>query len=307
MEMKLVKINKNHYVVVDDSEIKDGDYFLNENNTIEGYIDNYPFKILSPKCKKITHSTEPLEYIGHHVTMGWQLGFDKIKPLTLPEVKAIIGEMDLDKKVIEWYNQAKYDSSFIADPYSYKSGYNQAIEDNKEKKYTEEDVFKIIKIIRRDSWALQHEILQELQPKSEWEVEFVDGKLNEKNNQVKNIMEKMNKLKVLEIGNDAIYFENNIKLFSFHESDCCEQHELDLKDLTIEEFDGLEFDLTNDNFFKRIPDYGIELIPIYGHSVKIAGHGFNNGYYSDQLDLIIEQDGKEIKRFDITECQVTWN
>jgi hypothetical protein len=63
------------------------------------------------------------------------------------------------------------------------------------------------------------------------------------------------------------------------------------------DFEGLEFDLTNDGFFNRIPDYGIELIPIHGHSVKIAGHGYNNGYYSDQLDMIIEKDGKEVQRF----------
>jgi hypothetical protein len=121
----------------------------------------------------------------------------------------------------------------------------------------------------------------------------------------------MNRLKVISIDKNgigtehygAIEFENGIKLYSFHDTECCEAHELNLKDLTLEEFDGLEFDLTNDNFFKRIPDYGIELIPIYGHSVKIAGHGYNNGYYSDQLELVIEQDGKEIKRYDITECQ----
>ena len=56
----------------------------------------------------------------------------------------------------------------------------------------------------------------------------------------------MNKLKVIEIdktgiGTDhygAIEFENGVKLYSFHESDCCEKHELYLKDLTLEEFDG---------------------------------------------------------------------
>jgi hypothetical protein len=121
----------------------------------------------------------------------------------------------------------------------------------------------------------------------------------------------MNRLKVIGIDKNgigtehygAIEFENGIKLYSFHDTECCEAHELNLKDLPLDEFDGLEFDLTNDNFFKRIPDYGIELIPVHGHSVKIAGHGYNNGYYSDQLELVIEQDGKEIKRYDITECQ----
>jgi len=113
----------------------------------------------------------------------------------------------------------------------------------------------------------------------------------------------MEKLKVVNIGSDAIEFENGVELYSNHDSDCCESHELTLSDLTMADFEGLQFDLTNDRFFNRIPDYGIELIPIHGHSVKIAGHGYNNGYYSDQLDMIIEKDGKEVKRYDITECQ----
>ena len=70
------------------------------------------------------------------------------------------------------------------------------------------------------------------------------------------------------------------------------------------DFEGLEFDLTNDNFFKRIDGYGIELIPINGFSVKIPGYGSNNGYYSANLDLILT-DGKNFqKTYDITECQV---
>lgn len=113
----------------------------------------------------------------------------------------------------------------------------------------------------------------------------------------------MNKLKVIKLDSDAIYFENDVKLYSNHDSDCCESHELYIKDLTMLDFEGLEFDLTNDNFFKRIPDYGIELIPIKGHSVKIAGHGYNNGYYSDNLDLILTNGKDFTKTYDITECQ----
>ena len=90
-----------------------------------------------------------------------------------------------------------------------------------------------------------------------------------------------------------------MKLYSQHEQDCCEHHYLNLSDLTIEDFEGLEFDLTNDDFFKRIPCYGIELIPIKGHSVKTAGHGSNNGYYSENLRLVIIKEGIEIKNYDI--------
>lgn len=114
----------------------------------------------------------------------------------------------------------------------------------------------------------------------------------------------MNKVKVIRIDSDLVEFENGMRLYSHHKSDCCESHFLSLEDLTMKDFEGLEFDLTNDNFFKRIDGYGIELIPISGFSVKIPGYGYNNGYYSSDLDLILTN-GKDFeKKYDITECQV---
>jgi hypothetical protein len=113
----------------------------------------------------------------------------------------------------------------------------------------------------------------------------------------------MEKVKVISIDAFLIKFENGYVLYSDHDTECCESHELCLEDLSIDDFKGLEFDLTNDNFFNRIEGYGIELIPINGHSVKIAGHGSNNGYYSSQLDLVVEKDGDLINRYDISECQ----
>ncbi len=112
----------------------------------------------------------------------------------------------------------------------------------------------------------------------------------------------MNKLKVVKLEDEQIEFENGVKLFSNHDSDCCENHYLSFKDLTMDDFEGLEFDLTNDNFFKKIDDYGIELIPIHGHSVKVPGYGYNNGYYSTNLQLCISGEGVN-KEWDITECQ----
>jgi hypothetical protein len=113
----------------------------------------------------------------------------------------------------------------------------------------------------------------------------------------------MKNLKVTKIEDDIIYFDNGVELYSNHDSDCCESHELTLDDITISYFEGLEFDLSGDDFFKRVPDYGIELIPVNGHPVRIPAHGYNNGYYSDQLDLILQK-GKEFTRtYDITECQ----
>jgi hypothetical protein len=90
--------------------------------------------------------------------------------------------------------------------------------------------------------------------------------------------------------------------------ECCESHYLSLSDLTLDDFKGLEFDLSNDNFFERVKGYGIALKPKNGHPIRIPGYGLNNGYYSSNLNLIISNtDGKGIYiKYDITECQ-DWN
>jgi hypothetical protein len=101
-----------------------------------------------------------------------------------------------------------------------------------------------------------------------------------------------------------IVFTNGYKLTTYHESDCCESHYWSLNDLSIDDFDGLEFDLDNDNFFERVEGYGIKLIPINGHPISIPGYGSNNGYYSENLALVLSYNGETIKEFDITRCQV---
>lgn len=108
--------------------------------------------------------------------------------------------------------------------------------------------------------------------------------------------------KVISIEKEKLLFDDGSTLYSEHWQDCCEEHYLDFSNLSIEDFYGLEFDLKN-TFFNRIEGYGIELIPVFGHSVKIPGYGFNNGYYSHNLDLVLKfNDGSEIK-FNITDCQ----
>ena len=114
----------------------------------------------------------------------------------------------------------------------------------------------------------------------------------------------MKNLKVVKIENGELVFENGTRLLSNHDQDCCEWHYLDFADLDVSDFDGLEFDLTNDNFFNRIEDYGIELKPIKGHSVKVPGYGSNNGYYGSDIDLIIADiNSKTVKSYDVSECQ----
>ena len=115
---------------------------------------------------------------------------------------------------------------------------------------------------------------------------------------------KMKNLKVVKIENDELVFNDGTRLLSNHDQDCCEHHYLDFADLDISDFDGLEFDLTSDDFFNRVEDYGIELKPIKGHVVRVPGYGSNNGNYGSNIDLIIaDANGKTIKSYDVSECQ----
>jgi hypothetical protein len=112
--------------------------------------------------------------------------------------------------------------------------------------------------------------------------------------------------KVISIKNeddDIIVFDNGYTLSTHHYQDCCEQHYWSLTDLSIEDFDGLEFDLDNNNFFERIEGYGIGLIPTNGFPIRIPAYGSNNGYYSSQLILVLNGGENGGKEFDITECQ----
>ncbi len=181
------KLSEEHYVGVDDSEIKEGDWVFNEKSK-----EIYPITLVEEVVyykKKVTHSTQPIEPNSLHR----KYDFINIKPLSLSEVKELIGEVDVEKKADfdsknHYVDQSDYWAVGID---SYKRGYNQALEDNKEKKYTEEDLRKIFihgkqlgltiaGSIRnggdkpnQDMWF--NESRESLQPKTEWEVEFVDG------------------------------------------------------------------------------------------------------------------------------------
>lgn len=110
---------------------------------------------------------------------------------------------------------------------------------------------------------------------------------------------------MLKIGDDgeSLEFTNGARLYSEHDQDCCENHYLDFQDIDLSDFEGLEFDLSGDAFFNKVEGYGIELLPVNGHPVRVPGYGSNNGYYSTNLTLVVEIEGKEKRVFDITECQ----
>lgn len=108
--------------------------------------------------------------------------------------------------------------------------------------------------------------------------------------------------KVIYVDESTIRFDDGHALSSYHAQECCEDHYLSFKELSLLDFEGLEFDLSNDDFFERVPDYGIRLLPTNGHAVSVPGYGYNNGYYSANLSLVLSREGVK-KMFGITECQ----
>lgn len=138
--MKLIKINTDHYVIVDDSE-------------------------------KMTHSTSVFD--EHNLDL---------QNISLQEVKELIGEVDVEKKAINSWEGCDgcdtNDELFFTN--GYQRGYNQALEDNKEKKYTEEDLKYMFECGRnyQNNAEITFKVSMEyIHPKTEWEVEFIDGKL----------------------------------------------------------------------------------------------------------------------------------
>lgn len=184
------KLSEDHYIICDDSEIKEGDYCTTHLNIIDvGKIHN-SYTIFNPQnkehlgllksCKKITHSTQP-ESLG----VGWM---QSVLPILLSEVKELLGILDVEKSM--WYErnlQNPYPSDSPSNTgfnKGFELGYNQALEDNKERKYTEEDMRKAMrfgsmrnKLTISELESSLQQLIQSLQPKTEWEVEFVNGKL----------------------------------------------------------------------------------------------------------------------------------
>lgn len=118
-------------------------------------------------------------------------------------------------------------------------------------------------------------------------------------------------MKIKEIKEDKIIFDNGYELEHYHEQDCCEHVYADfeiLKDYNVSTKTGKTIDIKEIDFRESL----VELIE------GVKGQGFNmlskieekffvpcyneqNGYYSSDLRLILHKEkGKEI--MDISDC-----
>lgn len=179
MEQKLIKLSEKHYIIVDDSEIKEGDWYW---TPIKRSIEQCIKKLLIIKDGqndveqfKITHSTQPLEDVLPNPIMGKI--YKNIKPLFLSEVEEAINGYDVEKMSLQnqefWRNGGDYDTFELG----YKEGFKAHQELVKDKLFTVNDLRKAIAFAWSSDNKTMGEIIESLLPKTEWDIEFVDGKI----------------------------------------------------------------------------------------------------------------------------------
>lgn len=189
------KLSEDHYIVVDDSDIKIGDVVAEK--LLTGDYELFTIHTLNDidksTQKKITYSTQPLGFLNEVglTTANLKPDWTNVEYLPLSEVKELLGVVD---KAFERYPVIENDKDHNDRNYYRRSAYYQALEDNKEKKYTNEDMLtirnKLVTILpvgNVAAWDMIQavskytkwfdEYVESLQPKTEWEVEFVDEKL----------------------------------------------------------------------------------------------------------------------------------
>jgi hypothetical protein len=111
--------------------------------------------------------------------------------------------------------------------------------------------------------------------------------------------------KIIKIDEEFIVFDNGFVIKSFHDTECCEYHYLDFSYLELyKDIYNKEFDINKKIEFKRIPGQGILLFDTENNKYLVNGYGENNGFYSDDITLVLCDDhGEIIMKYDVTTCQ----
>ena len=179
MKQTLIKLNEQHYIVVDDSEIKepfDGYCLDDEGNIRHGRSDLHTLSL----SKKITHSTQPLNKDFN----DW---FDA-KIISLSEVEEAIYGYSIDELFLKW--ESENGNCYNNEDSAFEAGFKAHQELVKDKLFTIEDMKKSFNAgydlntweqlnIPNDEreYLNEHDYIQSLLPKTEWECCISDGKL----------------------------------------------------------------------------------------------------------------------------------
>ena len=188
---KLIKLSSNHYIVVDDSEIKEGDFVYSR--YLGAVYKKNNFHVSVTDEKKIIHSTQPIEYIDFKdivtETVYKKKGWAEIKQIFLSEVEeALLGynfeeiaEKYINNNYPDYLNP-KEKSAAIEDVIW---GFKKHQELSKDKLFIVEDVVEIcFKLFNHTpsgsltKWERRHykDFIQSIQP-TEWDIEFINSKI----------------------------------------------------------------------------------------------------------------------------------
>ena len=175
---KLIKITKTHYIVVDNSEIRNGEWFYNTFNDNQAKIQQR--KGNWKTCfnqHKITHSTEPLEQYYGAADGTIPFVYHKIKRLPLSEVEEAINGYSVEKMAKNEFPVDKYQQDWAFRRMGFVKGFKAHQELVKDKLFTVEDIADAFsKGSRFSSYPLssmnRNQYLRTLLPKTEWLIEF---------------------------------------------------------------------------------------------------------------------------------------
>ena len=209
---KLIKLSNTHYIVIDDSEIQEGDwvYKIQHSHTSLFYVDCEEladdFNRNKDNYKKITHSTEPLEMQKMN-SLGSHFAFVKIKELSLSEVEESINGYSVEKLAENHIkeNETSFDNwkEIAYTRVGYIEGFKAHQEFVKDKLFTLDDMKRFLaKTIENapsteshtemiSNKAYRHHVLdvlfdnliQHFLPKTEWDI-TIDEQITEVENKI---------------------------------------------------------------------------------------------------------------------------
>lgn len=189
---KLIKISFDHYILVDDGELKIGTFIYSKVPNLDtdqkirqASSQELALKSFEPDLEiyRITHSTEPLE--KKHSTNGVIPPipvFDKIKPLSLIQSRKIEYGYDLNQlsseRLSTRFNENSGYHKFVFVE-AYKEGFDRALEILGDKMFNRQDVIHALTYgVREAKKGRNHsQILEEyrdvhLQQQSEWDIDI---------------------------------------------------------------------------------------------------------------------------------------
>lgn len=153
--MKLIKLSESHYIIVDDSEIKIGDYAIHNNKEYREKYNELPILCTESNClsiqehwNKVTHSTF---LINESTQPDTEFYWNTIKEISLSEIEELIYGYSVEKMALQqvpvlpcWGGDIERFQYDCQEPKrkAWIEGFKAAMEINKDKSFTIEDMRK---------------------------------------------------------------------------------------------------------------------------------------------------------------------